>query len=310
MRSGSVQVGGPLLPERVTLRAGQQLTAKLASGELHIGEARARRRARRRRGGRARADAGAPSPAADPAGGSRHAARAAEPQPAVAAGWRPRRAARAAGVAAGRRRRRARAGAAVGRAGAGTRARPPRRRSAAAPARPSIAHRAPTAHVNPISFAPRTWSSAITTGHAARVVDRGGGARPRQDVARGRQHRAGRARRCLPLFEPARDRGARVRRRAPALPRARRPRTRPRSSWAASPTIAARSRRAWPGTAAISPRRRRGRTRRRRWAGRCSRSSGSPGRDAARSVAAEYVERFPNGTYLLQAHSILANPTP
>jgi len=34
------------------------------------------------------------------------------------------------------------------------------------------------------------------------------------------------------------------------------------------------------------------------------------GRDAARSVAAEYIERFPNGTYLLQAHSILANPTP
>src|SRR4029079_2963006 len=36
MRSGSVQVGGPMLPERVTLRAGQRLTAKLASGELHI----------------------------------------------------------------------------------------------------------------------------------------------------------------------------------------------------------------------------------------------------------------------------------
>jgi hypothetical protein len=34
------------------------------------------------------------------------------------------------------------------------------------------------------------------------------------------------------------------------------------------------------------------------------------GRDAARSVAAEYVERFPNGTYMLQAHAILANPTP
>ncbi len=36
MRSGSVQVSGPLLPERVTLRAGQNLTARLASGELHI----------------------------------------------------------------------------------------------------------------------------------------------------------------------------------------------------------------------------------------------------------------------------------
>ena len=34
------------------------------------------------------------------------------------------------------------------------------------------------------------------------------------------------------------------------------------------------------------------------------------GRDAARGVAAEYVNRFPNGTYMLQAHAILANPTP
>jgi len=34
------------------------------------------------------------------------------------------------------------------------------------------------------------------------------------------------------------------------------------------------------------------------------------GRDAARGVAAEYVDRFPNGTYMLQAHAILANPTP
>ena len=42
MRSGSVQVGGPLLPERVTLRAGQRLTAKLASGEMLIGGHRVR----------------------------------------------------------------------------------------------------------------------------------------------------------------------------------------------------------------------------------------------------------------------------
>src|SRR4029077_2412756 len=32
------------------------------------------------------------------------------------------------------------------------------------------------------------------------------------------------------------------------------------------------------------------------------------GRAAAHDIAAEYVRRFPNGTYLLQAHSILANP--
>ena len=34
------------------------------------------------------------------------------------------------------------------------------------------------------------------------------------------------------------------------------------------------------------------------------------GRDAARGVAREYVARFPNGTYMLQAHAILANPAP
>jgi hypothetical protein len=34
------------------------------------------------------------------------------------------------------------------------------------------------------------------------------------------------------------------------------------------------------------------------------------GRDAARSVAAQYVERFPNGTYMLQAHAILSHPSP
>ena len=32
------------------------------------------------------------------------------------------------------------------------------------------------------------------------------------------------------------------------------------------------------------------------------------GRAAAQPIAAEYVRRFQNGTYLLQAHSILANP--
>jgi hypothetical protein len=34
------------------------------------------------------------------------------------------------------------------------------------------------------------------------------------------------------------------------------------------------------------------------------------GRESARSVAKEYVRRFPNGTYMLQAHKILAIPTP
>ena len=59
MRSGSVQVGGPLLPERVTLRAGQRLTAKLASGEMLIGDARVG-------GGDGRAAAGESAPVRTP----------------------------------------------------------------------------------------------------------------------------------------------------------------------------------------------------------------------------------------------------
>jgi ferric-dicitrate binding protein FerR (iron transport regulator) len=38
LRSGSVRVGGPLLPERVTLRPGQRLVADLAKSELRIDE--------------------------------------------------------------------------------------------------------------------------------------------------------------------------------------------------------------------------------------------------------------------------------
>jgi hypothetical protein len=34
------------------------------------------------------------------------------------------------------------------------------------------------------------------------------------------------------------------------------------------------------------------------------------GREASSSVAREYVARFPNGTYMLQAHAILATPAP
>jgi len=42
---------------------------------------------------------------------------------------------------------------------------------APAPARqPAIVHRASAPHANPVSWSPRTWTSAATSGHAARVV--------------------------------------------------------------------------------------------------------------------------------------------
>src|SRR6185436_20761273 len=42
---------------------------------------------------------------------------------------------------------------------------------APAPARqPAIVHRASAPHANPVSWAPRTWTSAATSVHAARVV--------------------------------------------------------------------------------------------------------------------------------------------
>ncbi|HEY7375802.1 MAG TPA: FecR family protein, partial [Polyangia bacterium] len=65
MRAGSVQVGGPLLPERVTLRAGQHLTAKLASGELHIDEGKVGIGAGAAESAPARAPAAAPSAAVE-----------------------------------------------------------------------------------------------------------------------------------------------------------------------------------------------------------------------------------------------------
>ena len=146
---------GPLLPERVTLRAGQHLTAKLASGELHIGEARV---------GDVRvaaADGGAgaePRPAARRRGRRRPR----RPQPDACgrggaaqrrAGLAPLRREQPAPAAPGRRRRPV---------AAGTRA---RRRRGRSPGR----HRAPrAAHARIRSAGARAWSAAITSGNAAR----------------------------------------------------------------------------------------------------------------------------------------------
>ena len=276
MHSGSVQVGGPLLPERVTLRAGQQLTAKLASGELHIGEAR---------GGDGRLAAalegtGAGAPARQPVAAA-PGEPPSEPGRRPSRRWRPRPNLRPCPYRLRRRsfrclrwRRRTAAGtggAAVCRAGAAG-ARAARRRHARSPV--DAAPRT-TARANPISFAPRTWSSAITTGHAARVV------------AEAEAHGLDKAllevdsTALVALADASRYSGRpEIAVRALVAERQRFPDT-PAAHSAAfflgvSPTIAARSRRASPGTGATCRRSRRGRTRRRRWDGRCSRSSASP----------------------------------
>jgi len=318
MRSGSVQVGGPLLPERVTLRAGQQLTAKLASGELHIGEARGgdvrvaalegagagagapvRTQVAPQPGEEAPDLATAPVPGAAPATGAEPeiapapppqlpvsplAARPPQPEPPAPPAVEPPRFPH------------------------GPPAHAPHA-PAAAPSRPSALHRGTTARVNPIGFAPRTWWSASTTGHAARVV------------AEAEAHGLDKT-----LLEV--DSTALV-----ALADA--------SRYSSRPEVAVRAfvaeRQRFPDTpAAHSAAFFLGRLADDRgevaaglaWYRRylSERPQGPyaaealgrkmlaveriSGRDAARSVAAEYIERFPNGTYLLQAHSILANPTP
>jgi len=321
MRSGSVQVGGPLLPERVTLRGGQHLTAQLASGELHIGgearggEVRPAAAPDDSEGAPARTQAAAP-PADQPSGvGTAHApatapAPAAEPAPAPQLPPSPLSAPQA----------------------------PPRTEPAAAPApapalapvpapaatttaRPSVvAHRAvvrpdpigsarPIAAARPISFAPRTWSAATTSGHASRVV------------AEAEAH--GLDKTLVEVDSPA----------LVALADA--------SRYTSRPEVAERAfvaeRQRFPDTpAAHSAAFFLGRLADDRgdvaaglaWYRRyLSETPQGPyaaealgrkmlaverisGRDAARSVAAEYIQRFPNGTYMLQAHSILANPTP
>jgi len=300
MRSGSVQVGGPMLPERVTLRAGQHLTAKLASNELHIGEAR---------GGDVRVAAAdsaparkqaQPSPAADPAA-DLAAPPASEPQPAVA----PAPSQPAPALPPSPLSPPPPASAPVP---SPEPVAPVQETSGAAAARPAIAHRAP-AHANPVSWLPRTWPSAINSGNAARVVT--------EAESHGLEKT---------LFEV--DSAALI-----ALADA--------SRYSGRPEIAVRAfiaeRQRFPNTPAAHAAA--------FFLGRLADDRGEvaaglawyrrylaetpqgpyaaealgrkmlaveriSGRDAARSVAAEYVERFPNGTYMLQAHSILANPTP
>ena len=255
LRSGSVRVGGPFLPERVTLRPGQRLTARLASGELHIDEGRT---------------AGTGRPAA--------AAPRAEPPEAL-----EETAPEAAAAAPGRG-----TGAAV---------------------RISLPHRARARQLAAAAstFNPGAWPAEVAAGGRATIVAEaeahgleetlaevdGGALAALADAARygGRRELATRVllaeRGRFPGTAPAQvaafllgrladDRGD-----TPAaldwyrryLAEA------PRGPYASEAL----------GRAMLS----------------VERLSGRP---AAHDIAAEYVRRFPNGTYLLQAHSILANP--
>jgi hypothetical protein len=308
MRSGSVQVGGPLLPERVTLRAGQRLRARLASSELLIGDARSGDD----RAGAANEVAPARAPSGSPSLSNEGAATAGTPSaPQAAAGADvPSVPPPSTPVPAP-----------VSPAAPSLKApqmvaapMPAPQATNTAPARsPSTAHRA-LAHLNAVSpnaigWAPRTWSIAVTSGNAARVVAEAEGhglektllevdstaLMALSDASRysGRPEVAVRAllaeRQRFPetpfanaaaflLGKLADDRGevaaglAWYRRYLSEKPN--------------GPYAAEALGRKMLAVERIS------------------------GRDAARSVAAEYVERFPNGTYMLQAHAILANPTP
>jgi len=321
MRAGSVQVGGPLLPERVTLRAGQHLTAKLASGELHIegvGAADARIGAPVDEG----APRAQPSQAVQPA----QVSPPPEPQPVPT----PAEAAPAPAVAGlsqlppspplpetappAEIARRAPVPApepAVAPAPAPETAPV----SASAPAsatggahRSSLAYRA-MPHIKPIGWAPRAWSAAITSGNAARVLaeaDAHGLDKALLEVDSTALVALADASRYTGRPEVAVRALVAERQRFPESP----------SAHAAAFLLGRLADDRGEVAAGLA------------WYRRyLSEAPNGPyaaealgrkmlaverisGRDAARSVASEYVVRFPNGTYMLQAHAILSNPTP
>jgi hypothetical protein len=303
MRSGSVQVGGPLLPERVTLRAGQRLTAKLASGEMVIGDARAAEgHGADEAAAPSQAGADVPPPAAgegEPAPATPPAANVPPPGAPLAAPPPPPAAPSPPPAAKRQPPPEARAEEPA----------PPAPGPAAAPLRQAAisAHRAP--HASPVPWAPGTWSAAFTTGDFARVVKEAeahGLDRTLREVDGGA---------LSALADSARysDRPD-VAERALITSRQRFPKTERAHSAAFLLGRLADERKEFAAGLA--------------WYRRyLSERPDGPyaaealgremlaverlsGREAARSVAREYVDRFPNGTYMLQAHKILAIPTP
>jgi hypothetical protein len=290
LRSGSVRVAGPFLPEKVTLRPGQRLIARLANGELRIEESHpiAPPVASDPTRGHLPAGAGAPdlpeaaaSAVVDPL-----VAPAVDPPvaPAVAPEEPPSVATNA------------------------------RASSASAPRGPAVRlalpHRLRSRRIassKEARFAPASWLSAVAAGVGAEVVA--------QAEAHGIEATLGEvdAGALAALADAARYGG--------------------RRDLATRALLAERSR--FPGTppaqvAAFLLGRLaddRGETKQaldwyRRYLGETPRGPYAAealgremltierlyGRPAARPMAVEYVRRFSNGTYLLQAHSILANP--
>jgi hypothetical protein len=284
MRSGSVQVNGPLLPERVTLRAGQHLTARLASRELHILDS-----------GNSGTLAGTGTPAAPEAAAPPQAVPAAgpglPPSPLVAAA--PDRVALPEPAPSEQPP-------AVQDADARTSPGAP-----AATAARRMKARVP-AGVTAQSWGPRRWAGHVATGNAAAVLaeadahglDRtlvevdGTALAALADAARysGRQEVAVRAMMAQRQRFPntAASRAA-----AFLLGRLADDQGEPASGLAWYRRYLTEAPDGADAAEALG--------RKMLAVERLS------GRAAARDVAAQYLRRFPNGTYLLQAHSILAN---
>ena len=311
MRSGSVQVGGPLLPERVTLRAGQRLTAKLASGEMLIGDARVGGADGRAAAGesapvRTPPNVNEPAPVADvvaPSSPSAPEVAVVAPPPPPALPPSPLAAtAPVPAPAPARPSALTPPASAPAPAAAATAAPSPAVRP------PSIAHRqAP--RVVQVAFAPRTWFAAITSGEAARVVD--------EAEAHGLDRTLAEVdSTALSALADAARYSARpeIAVRALAVSRLRFPKT-PFAHAAAFFLGRLADDRGAVAEGLAWYRRYLSETPEGPYAAEAlgrkmlavERISG---RDAARSVARQYIERFPNGTYMLQAHAILATPAP
>ena len=313
MRSGSVQVGGPMLPERVTLRGGQRLTAKLASGEMVIGDARV---------GEARPAAAAGEiavarpqvagqPATEPTGEPAPAS-APAPEAAVAAAPRVAIAPPAPSPEPSLPPSPLTSPPPPAPAPSPAPTREPAVAPAPAPAparQPAIVHRASAPHANPVSWAPRTWTSAATSGHAARVVaeaEAHGLEKTLLEVD---------ATALMALSDASRYSGRpEVAVRALMAERQRFPET--ALAHAAAFLLGKLADDRGEVAASLAWYRRylaetpEGPYAAEALGRKMLAVERISGRDAARGVAAEYVNRFPNGTYMLQAHAILANPSP
>jgi hypothetical protein len=279
LRAGSVRVGGPFLPERVTLRPGQRLTARLASGELRIDDERAGGS-----GTTTAAPAHGPAASAEGAGSGNGNETAAAPSAELPSPAAP----------------------AVPAVEAPGRAEAPSSRGSVRIAMPHRS-RARVLAAKDARFAPGGWPAEVAVRGGDEVVAEAeahgiertlaevdaGALKALADAARygGNRDLAIRVllaeRERFPVTPPAQEAAFQLGRladdrgdRQSALGWYRRYLAEaPRGPYAPDAL----------GRAMLNVEK-------------------LSGRAAARDIAADYVRRFPNGTYLLQAHSILANP--